>query len=443
MASEVLRSNTANSRRPVIAFFDYPDVFEDFYPHYHVSQSTFATRWRASGNHAFLSLIQRDVGDVIWYAFSLKPELDQALHEFVGCKVKFVRSSWLHRQLWKLFYLPKPAWRWRFAYPWFAMVAAYLAPLSPGFLRELRKDRPDFFFLQDYSSGKFDVLSALARLFGVPLIAYHSGSPLDSYHGRPLRRRTLRWAHRIIASGGGELKMLASQFRVPRERLVVILTPINTEVYKPLDRETACRAVGLDPKRRYLLFVGRLDDGVKRVSSIIRAFARASDRDPRTDLIIVGDGEDREKLELIAAKLLAPGRVRFVGWVDAVETKARLYASAECLVLASWREGFPSVVGEAMACGTPVVSSRVGAVEELVINGATGWLYSSGDDEALASTLALIMSQQQLPASMREQARSLAESRVSPAAVLASLRMCFERDFTHGNDSDKTFATRA
>jgi glycosyltransferase involved in cell wall biosynthesis len=429
-------------RRPLIAFFDYPDVFEDFYPHYGVTQQMFAKQWDASGNHAFLSLIQREIADVIWYALSIKPELHEAVHQTVGCKIELVPSSWFHRQVWKLFYLPRPAWRWRFAYPWFATIASCLAPMSLSLLRELYKDRPDFFFLQDYSSGKFDVLSVLARLFGAPLIAYHSGSTLDSYHGRLFRRWTLRCAHRIIASGRGELEMLASQFGVPRERLVVILTPINTEVYKPLDRETACRAVGLDPKRRYLLFVGRLDDGVKRVSSIIRAFARASDRDPRTDLIIVGDGEDREKLELIAAKL-APGRVRFVGWVDAVETKARLYASAECLVLASSREGFPSVVGEAMACGTPVVSSRVGAVEELVINGATGWLYSSGDDEALASTLALIISQPQLPASMREQARSLAESRVSPAAVLASLRMCFARDFTHGNDTDKTFATRA
>ena len=65
-------------RRPVIAFFDYPDVFEDFYPHYGVDQRTFATRWADTGNHAFLSVLQREVGDVIWYAFSVAPEISEA-----------------------------------------------------------------------------------------------------------------------------------------------------------------------------------------------------------------------------------------------------------------------------------------------------------------------------------------------------------------------------
>ena len=102
---------TQRRDRPLIAFFDYPDVFEDFYPHYGVNQRSFATRWAGSGNHAFLALLQREVGDVIWYAGSLAPELGEARHEVVGCRVKFFPSSWLHRQLWRLFYLPRVAWR--------------------------------------------------------------------------------------------------------------------------------------------------------------------------------------------------------------------------------------------------------------------------------------------------------------------------------------------
>jgi glycosyltransferase involved in cell wall biosynthesis len=430
----MVSESSPNRRRPLIAFFDYPDVFEDFYPHYRVSQRAFATRWDASGNHAFLAVIQREIGDVVWYAFSMNPEIDEARHETVGCRVKFVPSCWLHRQVWKVFYLPKPAWRWRFAYPWFATVASYLAPLSLRFLRDIWKERPDFLFLQDYSTGKYDILSVVAHVLEAPLIAYHSGSSIDSYHGRVVRRWTLRCAHRIIASGRNELEMLASQFRVARERLTVILTPIDTAVYHPIDRGTACGAAGLDPSRRYLLFVGRLDDRVKRISSIIQAFARLRHKDPATDLIIVGDGKDKENLERVAAEH-APGRVRFMGWVDAAKAKANLYASAECLVLASTREGFPTVVGEAMACGTPVVSSRVGAVEELVMDGITGWLYSSGDDKALTGALAAIISQPELTASMRRSVRAVAEHRISPAAVAADLQSCFANDFRSTKDT--------
>jgi glycosyltransferase involved in cell wall biosynthesis len=424
-ASSGTRSPPSNRLRPLIAFFDYPDVFEDFYSHYNVDQLTFATRLDASGNHAFLSLIQREIGDVVWYVFSLNPQLNDAQHETIGCRVKFVPSSWLHHQLWKAFYLPKSAWRWRFAYPWFATVASYLAPLSLRFWGEIRRDAPDFLFLQDYSSGKYDVLSALSWILQSPLVAYHSGSTIGSYHGRLLRAWTLRRAHRIIASGTNELEMLAMRFRVPRERLTTILTPIDTTLYHPIDRETGCRTAGLDPSRRYLLFVGRLDDGVKRISAIIQAFAAVCQQDPSADLIIVGDGQDREKLERLAA-VRARGRVRFLGWVHGAEVKASLYASAECLVMASWREGFPTVVGEAMACGTPVVSSRVGAVEEVVIDGVTGWLYPARDDEALIAVLADIISRPEHAASMRRQARIVAEQRVSPEAVTRRLKACFE-----------------
>jgi glycosyltransferase involved in cell wall biosynthesis len=152
-----------------------------------------------------------------------------------------------------------------------------------------------------------------------------------------IRRWTLRRAHRIIASKRKEVEMLATRFRVPRERLTIILTPIDITLYHPIDRETGCRTAGLDPSRRYLLFVGRLDDGVKRVSSIIQAFAAVCNIDPSVDLIIIDDGKDREKLERVAATR-APGRVRFTGWVNIAEVKAAFYASAECLVLASWRE---------------------------------------------------------------------------------------------------------
>jgi glycosyltransferase involved in cell wall biosynthesis len=96
-------------------------------------------------------------------------------------------------------------------------------------------------------------------------------------------------------------------------------------------------------------------------------------------------------------------------------------------VLASWREGFPTVIGEAMACGTPVASSRVGAVEEMVIDGVTGWLYPSRDDEALVAVLANIISNPDLAASMRPGVRIVAEQRISPRAVTGGLKACFDK----------------
>jgi glycosyltransferase involved in cell wall biosynthesis len=415
----------------LIAFFDYPDVFEDFYPHYGVDQRAFATQWAATGNHAFVTSLQKEVGDVIWYVFSLAPELAESHHAITGCQVRFLPSSWLHRQLWRWFYLSRSAWRWRCAYPLYAVVASYLALMSYPFFKMLRCDRPDYFFVQDYATGRFDVLLLIARALRVPLIAYHSGSQPDRYVGRLAKRWTIARADALIASSEEELEMLAKRYRVPRERLEVILTPIDTNTLRPLDRNEACLAAKLDPARRFLLFVGRLDDPVKRVSVLIRTFALLAGEQPHIDLLIAGQGPDRDKLSRLAEEL-APGRVRFLGWVSRAEAKARLYNVADCLLLNSRSEGFPTVIGEAMACGTPVLSSRVGGAAELVVEGRTGWLFSPGDEEALRAKMAYVMTHPEVVANMRSQVRILAEHRVSPEVVGAALQSCFEKARQHG-----------
>ena len=190
MSTEVTRGG------PLIAFFDYPDVFEKFYEHYGLNQRIFATQRANMGNHAFLSQLQREVGDVVWYAFSVAPEVSEARHEVVGCRVKIQPSSWLHRHIWRAFYLPAAAWRWRSAYPVYAALASYLASASWSFVRVLLRDRPDFFFVQDYASGRFDMLLLIARVLGIPLIAYHSGSRPERNVGRSIKRWTIPRADR-------------------------------------------------------------------------------------------------------------------------------------------------------------------------------------------------------------------------------------------------------
>ena len=418
LSTQILRE------RPLIAFFDYHDIFEDFYPHYGVDQKSFATRWADTANHAWLSLVQRHIGDVIWYMFSLAPKLAEAKHEVVGCRVKFLPAPWAHRCLWRAFYLPRMAWRWRRAYRAYATVASYIALISLPFFRTLLYDRPDCFFVQDYASGRFDVLLLIARLLGVPLIAFHSGSRPERYFGRIVKRWTISRANWLFPSGRDELETLASRYRVPRQRLTVIRPPVDTTVFRPLDRAAACHTANLDPTRRYVLFVGRLDDGVKRVSALIRTFATVAVAHRDTDLVIVGDGADRDRLQALAVEQI-PGRVHFLGWISELAAKVQVYNVAECLVLASWREASPAVISESFACGTPVVASRVGAIGDLVIDGQTGWLFPPGDDEALAARLSLALTHPEIITSMRPQLREFAETCVSPAAITAALRKGF------------------
>src|SRR5262249_45079492 len=177
-----------------------------------------------------------------------------------------------------------------------------------------RRDGPDVVFVQDYPTGRYDTLVVIARALGVPLIAYHSGSQPHQYTGRLAKRWTIPAADRLIVSSREEFELLAQRYRVARERIALILTPIDTVGFRPRDRTEACQAAGLDPARRYLLFVGRLDDRVKRVGALVRSLGALAAKHLDTDLVVVGNGPDGAELRQLA-EAHAPGRVRFMGWV--------------------------------------------------------------------------------------------------------------------------------
>jgi glycogen(starch) synthase len=333
--------------------------------------------------------------------------------------------------MWRVFYCSNMSWRWQRAYRGFATLASYVALLSWPFVRVLRRERPDFFFVQDYASGRFDVLLLFARILGIPLIARHAGSQPDRYLGRLVKKFTIPRADKLIASSRNELHRLANRYNVDPDRLAVILTPIDMKVYRPLDREVACQVIGLRPERHYLLFVGRLDDEVKRVSLLINTFSAIAETCRDVDLLIVGEGRDGERLTKLALDR-APGRIHFFGWVTSGADLVRFYNAADCLLLPSVREGFPAVVGEAMACGTPVLASRVGGVGELVVDGKTGWTFAVDDPDTFGDRLSFVMSHTDMVASMRREARCQAERRVSPEAVASALQQCFtDREQQH------------
>jgi glycosyltransferase involved in cell wall biosynthesis len=415
----------ASRKRPLIAFFDYPDVFEDFYSHYGVDHKAFATSWINTANHEFINLIQAKIGDVVWYEFSLNPEIEESVHENIGCRIKFVRSSFIHRMLWRAFYLSRMAWRWQRFYRFYATIASYLVMLNASFLKTICKDRPDIIFVQDYASGRFDILLLIAKLMNVPLIAVHTGSPIENHLAKSVRRLTIRHADFLIPSSYNELKLLISRYNVSEKKLRVVLTPIDMETYQPIARKVACEKVALNPERRYFLFVGRLDDGVKRVSAIIQAFSDLAADYKDADLLIVGDGNDAKKLRQLALDRALSERVHFLGWVTEAEKKVHFYNVAECLLLASTREGFPTVVGEALSCGTPVISTRVGGVSELVVDGENGWLFPPEDLSMLSIKLKYVLDNPTETAQMRVKARKTAENRVAPQVISEALSDIF------------------
>jgi glycosyltransferase involved in cell wall biosynthesis len=203
---------------------------------------------------------------------------------------------------------------------------------------------------------------------------------------------------------------------------------VDTDAFSPAagaDEDLA--ALGVDPARSRLLFVGAMDrdHAFKGIPELLRAFGAASAAD-RAQLVLVGDGDLRPEYERLAADLLPHGAAVFVGRAPDADL-LRLYRSSAATVLPSTtrEEAFGVVLIESMACGTPVVASALPGVRGVIEDGAQGLLVPPGDADALAGALAAVLDDPGRRAAMAASARARAVERFSSARERAVLAETF------------------
>ena len=187
-------------------------------------------------------------------------------------------------------------------------------------------------------------------------------------------------ADRIIAPTSTERAQLAWYYGADPEKISVIPCGVDTRLFRPRDQETARRRLNL-PGGRLLLFVGRIER-LKGIDTLLEATALLAARPGYEDLrvLIVGgdlesttDNPEQKRVRRLACDLGLAGRVDFLGAQSQAEL-AYFYAAADLTIMPSHYESFGMVALESMACGTPVVASRVGGLALLVKDGETGIL---------------------------------------------------------------------
>ena len=202
----------------------------------------------------------------------------------------------------------------------------------------------------------------LGRDYGVPVVLTARGSDtsqLPDYRipGRMIRG-AIREAAALIAVSAG-LKEGLVALGAPPEKVTVLRNGVDLGLFRPpADRAAARRAAGMD--RPTLLSVGHLIPR-KGHDHIIRALPLLPDH----ALLILGEGPERAALQALAEQLGVADRVRLPGTQPHAALPA-YYGAADLLVLASSREGWANVLLEAMACGTPVLSSPAWGAREAV-----------------------------------------------------------------------------
>ncbi|MEQ8662760.1 MAG: glycosyltransferase [Gammaproteobacteria bacterium] len=209
----------------------------------------------------------------------------------------------------------------------------------------------------------------VGRELGLPVSISARGSDIAQMSELAVSRRWIQWAAAradVLIAVAAALRERLGELGVAPERVEVLRNGVDLERFRPLDRVALREELGLDGP--VLLSVGNLIE-LKGHHLVIEALAGM----PGHTLLVIGEGPERARLEQRAQALGVAGRVRFVGLVPQAELP-RWYAAADALVLASSREGWANVLLEAMACGTPVVATRVWGTPEVVAAAAAGVL---------------------------------------------------------------------
>ena len=217
-------------------------------------------------------------------------------------------------------------------------------------------------------------------------------------------------ADRIIAFSPHERDAMARLYGGDVNRIQLAPCGVDLGTFRPLDREESRKRLGLNGDK-VLLYVGRIES-LKGVELLVRTAAHLDTCEP-VKVLVVGDdnGQDREvdRLRELAETLEVGESIDFVGRVAQDELPV-YYSAADVCVVPSFYESFGLAALESMACGTPVVASRVGGLSTVVQHGSTGYLKSWRCPEAFAYSLEMLISSKSLQHSMGLAARRRAEA---------------------------------
>ncbi len=262
-----------------------------------------------------------------------------------------------------------------------------LARATHGLLRELQRDFPYQLIDAHYFYPDGVAAAMLGRRLGVPVVITARGTDLNLIPRYPRPRRLIQWAASEAAgliTVCQALKDVLVELGVPAGKVRVLRNGVDLVRFRPPeDRGALRRRLGLEGP--VLLSVGHLIER-KGHDLVIRAL---SELPAEICLMIAGDGPERPRLEVLIRERGLEGRVRLLGALPH-ETLRDWYGAADCLVLASSREGWANVLLEAMACGTPVVATRVWGTPEVVAAPEAGRLCER-DPQSIAREVAALL----------------------------------------------------
>ncbi len=266
---------------------------------------------------------------------------------------------------------------------------------NANFFRQVRRcskylteNRIDLLHTHDFYTNVFGM--AAAKLAGIPacVASKRETGGMRSRGQEFVEKLAFNRADKVIVNSEAVREYLAS-WTIPEEKICKIYNGLNVQRFSRIAVDRSQFGLPTDEGLRFVTLIANLRHSVKNVPMLLRAAQSVIESRPNTHFVIAGEGELEIELRKLVAQLKIAKNTHFIG--RCTDVPGLLSVSYVC-VLTSTAEGFSNSILEYMAAGKPVVATNVGGASEAVVSDTTGYLTASNDDQALATHLIDLLS---------------------------------------------------
>jgi glycosyltransferase involved in cell wall biosynthesis len=283
---------------------------------------------------------------------------------------------------------------YRISYPEIRFIGSIILWLK--IVLKIQQIAPEIVHAQDFCMGISAFLAK--KVFKIPFIIWGRGE--DVYH--PLLQQ--RISNKLILQNSRQVISLTKNMQneiIKRYGIQSIVIPNGFDIQDlTILKGTPEKKSG----HQNVLFVGRLHP-VKGIKHLIIAMKDVIAINPAARLILIGEGNEKENLVTLSMQMGIQKNVQFIGEVPHDEVFNYMQQS-DLFVLPSLSEGFPGVFLEAMACGLPIIATRVGGIPEILTDNINGYLVEAEDPENLANKIILLLKDDRLRKKMSDNNRN-------------------------------------
>lgn len=278
--------------------------------------------------------------------------------------------------------------------------------LSRRIARLIKSEKVDILHTHNQRPQFYGALAAWLARVPAYIHTRHSKNEPDNYKNMVLSRFAGRFADKVVCVSDEVYRYESEKLRAPACKLTVVKNGIDTNrfIKDPATGAAIKGLLGIGAGTKVVGTVGRLAK-VKNQAMLIDAFAQLQKSVPDSRLVIVGGGPLEQELKMRAGQSGAGGSIIFLGERKDIPA---LLGMLDVFVLSSLSEGSPVVLLEAMACGLPVVATRVGGIPELIKDEVSGLLVPSQDLAAMSAALSRLLTDEPLRGRISEANRKRA-----------------------------------